>query len=134
MDLGMHRFNIILSDPPCKEGKARFTKVPLKPFSVRLKCRWAPYCTVYIHSADISADHKPKRIGNFTHTNKGFKGTVANRTFPSLYGESLEIYLQITVPLRAITFLQPFCYRKSQKKIHLEKNINFLAFAISRVP
>ena len=57
-------FSIISSDPPCYEGNARFTTVPLKPLCVRRVQRYCEYCV----------------CSNFTDPNNPLKKTFFRKT------------------------------------------------------
>ena len=90
--------SINLIDPPCKDGNARFTTIPLKPVSDKKK---------YKRYRRFSDSKSPLFLlisplvffahDTFEEKSQSFKVTVLNRTLSSLHEGSLEI--THTVPL-----------------------------------
>ena len=99
--------SVISSDPLCKENNARFTTVLLKHLNVRRvqsyvcfnlsKTTWIPLqilvCAMLSYNLNLQLNTSGfRKVYLCTRRmHKGFKGTVVNRTFPSLHGGSLEI-------------------------------------------
>ena len=86
--------SVISGDPPCKDGKVRFTTVPFKPLSDQYNGRYY----------GRNACGKIIRFQNYEHfylicncSDKDIKSTVVNRALPSFHGGSLETTL--TIPL-----------------------------------
>ena len=99
---------LISTYPPCKDGNARFTLIPLKPllpFFLLEKCFILKISKYFFASSyfrintTINICFWNFKHGYLIHTwrDKAFKGTVVNRTLPSLHRGSLEV--AFTVPL-----------------------------------
>ena len=61
--------SVLLEDPQCKEGNARFTMVPLKASSVYFNC------------LALICGNLPMRNSGENWSNKVFKGTIVNRAW-----------------------------------------------------
>ena len=114
--------SVISSDPPCKDGNARFTTGPLKalPDQVWIRHSCLFIFKLFIFISDFSAKWLAyflliKALGKLTETktlwvrknevifhsfDQIFKGNVVNRAFSSLHGGSLQS--TVTVPLMLI--------------------------------
>ena len=85
--------SIISSDPPCKEGNARFTTVPLKPWCVRWIQRYV--CVNLLKPACIQLQIQVCAVLSYVHFSVKYnKGSKSLKTHISLFA-STQRFLRV---------------------------------------